>query len=337
MRFALSAEQRAFAGSLHDLLTDAQTPSVIRAWGDGKHDPGFALWHRLAELGVTALATPESYGGFGADAVDLAVAFEVLGYHAVPGPLVESVAVLPVLLHACAADIPADDWLPELASGAGVGTVALPPDVPYALDADVAGIRLAVVDGTLYEVPPPGTAPLGSVDRTRRLYTVDITGSAPLSTNAEAAARAFTYGAFATAAQLLGAGRWLLDAGVSYAGQRAQYGHPIGRYQAVKHLLADVVTQLELARPLVHGAAVSLARDAATAGRDVSAARVAAADAAYLAARTALQVHGAIGYTAEHDLGLWLTKVRALQGAWGTQRCHRRRVLDALLSKREAN
>lgn len=332
----MSAEHRAFAGSLHDLLADAQTPSVIRAWGDGKHDPGFALWHRLAELGVTALATPESHGGFGADAVDLAVAFEVLGYHAVPGPLVESVAVLPVLLHACGDDTPADDWLPALASGAGVGTVALPPHVPYALDADVAGIRLAVVDGALYEVPPPGTAPLGSVDRARRLYTVDITGSAPLTTNSEAAGRAFTYGAFATAAQLLGAGRWLLDTSVSYAKQRAQYGRPIGQYQAVKHLLADVVTQLELARPLLHGAAVALAGHAPTAARDVSAARVAGADAAYLAARTALQVHGAIGYTAEHDLGLWLTKVRALRSAWGTQEFHRGRVLDALLAQQGA-
>jgi alkylation response protein AidB-like acyl-CoA dehydrogenase len=85
---------------------------------------------------------------------------------------------------------------------------------------------------------------------------------------------------------------------------------------------------LELARPLLFGAALAL--DGPDAARDVSAAKVACADAAYRAARTALQVHGAIGYTAEYDLALWLLKVRALVSAWGTQRFHRDRVLAAV-------
>ncbi|MGI6876533.1 acyl-CoA dehydrogenase family protein, partial [Amycolatopsis sp. 3B14] len=133
--------------------------------------------------------------------------------------------------------------------------------------------------------------------------------------------RAFDLGVLAVAAQLLGAGQWLLDASVAYAKQRSQYGRLIGEYQAIKHLLADVATHLELARPLVHGAAVT------GSPQDISAAKVKAGDAAYLAARTALQVHGAIGYTAEHDLGLRLSKVRALTGAWGTGAFHRERVL----------
>jgi alkylation response protein AidB-like acyl-CoA dehydrogenase len=131
----------------------------------------------------------------------------------------------------------------------------------------------------------------------------------------------------AHAAQLLGLGRWLLDSAVSYAKQRKQFGREIGQFQAIKHLLAEVVTELELARPLVFAAAVALAEPGGgNAARDVSAARVAAADAAYLAARVSLQVHGAIGYTAEHDVGLWLTKVRALMTTWGTQTYHRARV-----------
>jgi alkylation response protein AidB-like acyl-CoA dehydrogenase len=108
---------------------------------------------------------------------------------------------------------------------------------------------------------------------------------------------------------------------------RRQYGREIGQYQAIKHLLADVVTRLELARPLLHAAAVTLNP------RDVSAAKVASADAAYLAARTGLQVHGAIGYTAEHPLGLRLTKVRALVSAWGTPALHRSRVLAAVVPR----
>src|SRR5262249_21454273 len=132
----------------------------------------------------------------------------------------------------------------------------------------------------------------------------------------------------ATAAQLLGLGSALLDRSVGYAQQRTQFGAPIGSFQAVKHQLADVAVALDLARPLLFGAALAL--HSADATRDVSAAKVACTDAAYLAARTALQVHGAIGYTAEYDLALWLTKVRALVSAWGTQRWHRDRVLAAI-------
>lgn len=290
MRFALSDEQLRFAESLHELLSGMDTPAVVRAWGAGQSEPGRKLWRRLGDLGVPALLVPERFGGLDATAVDLVVAFEVLGYHAVPGPIVESAAVAPGMLD--------DDRLARLATGELLVTVA----APLALDADVAELLGGGVVGA--RVP--------SVDAARRLFRV--TG-APTASD---------LGVLAVAAQLVGLGRWLLDASVAHAKQRSQYGRVIGQFQAIKHLLADVATQLELARPLVHGAAVTLDP------RDVSAAKVAAGEAAYLAARTALQVHGAVGYTAEHDLGLWFTKVRALVGAWGSATHHRRRILARL-------
>ena len=158
-----------------------------------------------------------------------------------------------------------------------------------------------------------------------------------LSRNAAAAvAGAFDVGALACSAMLLGAGRALLEASVRHVSVRAQFGQPVGTFQAVKHKLADVAIALEFARPLLDAAAAAVADGAATAPRDVSAAKVACADAAGLAARAALQVHGAIGYTAEHDLSLWLTKVRALAPAWGSQAWHRRRVLAALATSPDA-
>jgi alkylation response protein AidB-like acyl-CoA dehydrogenase len=129
------------------------------------------------------------------------------------------------------------------------------------------------------------------------------------------------------AAQLVGLGRGLLDRASEYVTQRRQFGRLIGEFQAVKHHLANVLVALEFARPLVHAAAVT--GDA----RDVSAARVAAADAAWLAARAALQVNGAIGYTREHAMAPALLKVKALRSAWGTQTWHRRRVLTSLRSR----
>ena len=123
-------------------------------------------------------------------------------------------------------------------------------------------------------------------------------------------------------AELLGAGERLLADSVDYAKQRAQYGRLIGSYQAIKHQLAEVRIALDFARPLVYGAALG--------ETPVSAAKLAASEAAYLAARVGLQVHGAIGYTAECDLGLWILRVRALVSAWGTPSYHRARLGEML-------
>ncbi len=170
-----------------------------------------------------------------------------------------------------------------------------------------------------------------SVDPSRALFDVTAHGAAWDTDTA----RAYEMGALATAAQLIGAGQAMLNTAVDYAKQRTQFGRVIGGYQAIKHKLADVHIALELARPLVYGAALTLADSAAgplhaDTARDVSAAKVAASDAALLAAHSALQTHGAIGFTSECDLSLWLLRVQALRPAWGDATAHRRRVLEAI-------
>jgi hypothetical protein len=328
MRFVLTEEQRGFGEVLDDLLAGADTPRVVRAWADGDPAPGLKLWHRLAELGVTGLLVAEERGGLDASEVDLVVAFEALGRHAVPGPWVESVALLPVALRATQQD----EVLAGIVSGETQGTVAIPDLAPYALDADVAAARF-VLDRTVLRAGSPGDV-LRSVDPARRLFA--LTSGVELAVIDEpTVAKAVDTAFLACSAQLLGAGERLLEEAVGYAKQRKQFGRVIGEYQALKHALADVRVALDFARPLVYVAALSLGGGSKDATRDVSAAKVAAADAAYAAARTALQVHGAIGYTAEHDLGLWITKVRALVTAWGTPAFHRARVLQALLPAAE--
>ncbi|MDT4915970.1 MAG: hypothetical protein QOH89_670 [Pseudonocardiales bacterium] len=303
MRFLPQSEQVAFARSVGALLADADTPSVIRAWAAGDPAPGRKLWTRLAEQGVLSLGEADS----GATPVDLVLTFEQLGRFAVPGPYVESIAVLPAL---------------GVAVGESVATLAAPPHVPYALDAGFAD-AVYLLDGTRLAAAEPADE-IRSVDGARRIATVRATGAEAVVDPVAP----FERGVLATAAQLLGLGAALLDRSVGYARSRSQFGKPIGSFQAVKHQLADVAVALDLARPLLFGAALAL--DSPTAARDVSAAKIACTDAAYLAARTALQVHGAIGYTAEYDLALWLTKVRALVSAWGTQRFHRDRVFAAI-------
>ena len=325
------AERDQFAAAVHDLLSGADVPAAARRWADGDLAPGLALWRRLAALGVTALAVPEKCGGLGASPLDLVVACEELGHHALPGPVAESLAAVPALLAGLAdtGEPPGagGEWLAGLAAGDLIATLAMPPRLPFAADAGAAGLVLLAQDGAVYRARPGATH--RSVDPARSLS--EAHGGEVLARDAaEAAARALDLGALACSAQLLGAGRALLEASVRHASVRAQFGRPVGAFQAVKHKLADVAIGLEFARPLLDAAAVALADDAATAGRDVSAAKVACADAAYRAARAALQVHGAIGYTAEHDLSLWLGKVRALVPAWGSQAEHRARVMREL-------
>ncbi len=320
MKFELDDQQRDFAASIDAALGAADMPAAVRAWAGADTGPGRKVWAQLAELGVTALLVPERFGGLAAHPVDLVVALERLGRWCVPGPVVESISVAPVLL--------ADDERAEaLASGDLVASVALRPGMPRAVDAGAAGVTLLAQDGGVSD------ATVGechaSVDPSRRLYDVTAAGE-PMPADVR---RAYEFGALGTAAQLVGAGQAMLTAAVDYAKQRTQFGRPIGSYQAIKHKLADVHIAIELARPLVYGAALSLAESSPQTARDVSAAKVAATEAATLAARNALQTHGAIAFTTEYDLSLWLLRVQALRSAWGEGAEHRRRVLEAVLEE----
>jgi hypothetical protein len=292
MRVVLTDEQRDFGAALDKLLAASDTVAVARAWAEGDTGPGLELWQRLAEQGLTMLATE-------ATRVEVVVAFEALGRYAVPGPWVESAAFVPVLLGR------------EIE---GVGTVG----TPLALDADLADEAYLLDGDSVRSATVDRPSERASLDPTRRLFT--LTAGDPVTS--ERVGAAWDTAVLAASAQLLGLGEQQLAESVAYVKQRRQFGREIGSYQAIKHALADVRIALDFARPMVHGAALEAV--------PASAAKVMAGDAAYLASRTALQVHGAIGYTRELDLSLWMLKTRALVGAWGTAGFHRARVLESL-------
>ncbi|GHD84159.1 acyl-CoA dehydrogenase [Streptomyces naganishii] len=314
MRFLPTPEQREFARSLDAMLSAADTPSAVRSWAAGDRTAGRALWSRLADAGVFALAVPESCGGVGPLPVEVAVAFVELGRHAVPGPLVETVLAAALLAGGSGPDAAAG-LLSALASGKAMATVG----APYALDGDAADVVLVLRDGGVWRAPGARDA-RPCLDRARRLTTPLPGGELLLPRTPPAALH---WARLATAAQALGVGLTLLDRTVAHVGRRVQFGVPIGSFQAVKHRLADARIALEFARPLLFGAALTM--DPA----DVAAAKAAACEAAYTTARTALQLHGAIGYTAECDLSLWLTRARALRTAWGAPHECRATVLAA--------
>ncbi|MFT3899083.1 MAG: acyl-CoA dehydrogenase [Gordonia sp. (in: high G+C Gram-positive bacteria)] len=321
MEFLLDDEHVGLAETIDGLAQRADSVAANRAWSAGDTAPGLKLWSQLAELGITGLLVDDEHGGAGAGAIEMVVSAEALGRHAVPGPVAETLAAVPIALRAAGSA----DELGKVAAG-GLATLAATPWQPRAADTGVA--TAYVLSGGTLSVGDPGD-PRASVDLSRTV--ADVTpgsslGKADLD-------EVLNYGALATAAQLLGLGTAMLDLAAEYAKTRQQFGKPIGSFQAVKHHLADVAIALEMARPLVHGAALALdgqVPDDVQPNREVSAAKVAAGDAAYLAARRSLQVLGAIGYTVEHDLSLYLTKTQALQSAWGTAAAHRQRILETL-------
>ncbi|MFG2962563.1 acyl-CoA dehydrogenase family protein [Streptomyces sp. NPDC048288] len=317
MRFLLDTEQRDFAAALRGLLAAADTPAVVRDWSRGEQASGRALWGRVGAAGVFGLAVPEEYGGAGRRPVELAVAFLELGRYAVPGPVAETVAAAVLLDDG---EGLAKRFLPGIASGESVATVAFEEHgYGFALDGDAADVRLTAAPEGLLLSSGAG-AVHRSLDPARRLTPLFPVGE--LVRARAPWAQALTWARLATAAQALGVGLALLDRTVAYVRQRTQFGVPIGSFQAVGHRLADAKIALEFARPLVFGAAVTMTP------ADVAAAKLSACEAAYAGARAALQLHGAIGYTAEYDLSLWLTKARALRGAWGTPEECRAEVLS---------
>ena len=232
----------------------------------------------------------------------------------------DGVLVLEETGRACAPEPVVEAW----ALGDAGATLAL-DHTPYALYADSVDRVLAqrgdrLVDASVGERRP-------AADGSRRLFDVRADGEPVDLELAVVQDRA----ALAAAAQLVGLAQQLIDTSVGYVAQREQFGKPVGSFQAVKHHLADAALRVEFARPCVHRAAWSLANGADGRSVHVSLAKAQASEAATVAARKALQVHGAIGYTVEYDLHMWMKRAWALAAAWGDVAWHRRRVKDAIL------
>jgi alkylation response protein AidB-like acyl-CoA dehydrogenase len=350
VRFTFTAEQRLFQAAVRDLLAKECPPAAVRAaWEVGKagqasdqlETAAAERWRHLADMGVVGVLAPPDRGGLGLTEVDLVLLIEECGRAAVPEPVVESVAVAVPLLAAAG-----DDRVADVASGAMLATVGLAEAGPYVASATNAGLLL-LQHGDDVHALEPGDVVLSeqrSMDGGRHLSLVSWSPREATRLNLPPGevAIAFDRGVLAVSAQLVGLASHMVELAADYAREREQFGHPIGSFQAVKHLLADALLCVEFARPVVYRAAWTVASggadraapaspDPRVRARDVSMAKAYASDAARRAARVALQVHGAIGYTWEHDLHLWMKKAWALAAAWGDAGWHRRRVGTWLL------
>ena len=336
MDFTFTEDQLLFQASTRDFLTGEVTPERIRAgWEtpDGR-DP--ALWRQLSELGLTGITVPEEFGGLGMSELDFVLLAQECGYVALPEPLVHTALVAVPLLRELGGKLAAD-WLPRIASGEAKVVVGLEQNL-LVEDAHVADLLLLQHADASYALAPEQVELRHneSVDPSRRLYAVVIKpGAEPVATGQQAAAlaaAALDRGALGCAAQALGLAQRMVDMTVSYSRDRQQFGKPIGSFQAVKHLMANVAVRLEYARAPVHRAAYSVANAEPGASRAVSHAKLMACEAANLAAKHCIQVHGAMGYTWEVDLHIFMKKAWALANTWGDTAFHKARIADYIFT-----
>jgi len=328
MDFTLSPEQHMFADTARAVFADTCTPDHWRRQMETGASGDEARWQAIAETGLTTLMLPEAAGGMGLSEIDFALIAEAAGYVALPEPLVESAGVAAPLL---AAIVPT---CPVLADPAA--RVALQhPANPLVADADIATALILYRGGAAYLAPPDAVrlTRRQSIDPFRRLFAVDcdIADAEPLGTPDWELA--FDRGALFAAAQGLGLAQRVVDMAVAYAKERQQFGKPIGSYQAVKHHLASAQVAIEFARPVVMAAAVEIGHRDLQARARVSHAKIVALEAADQAARASIQVHGAMGYSWEVDVHLFLKRALGLNNAWGTPGFHRARIARRLFTR----
>ena len=333
MEFGFSEEQQALQTVARDLFASVSPPRRLReVWERGER--GTAVWAAMADVGLLGIGIPEAFGGMGGDAVDLVLVLEEAGYAGLPEPLVDTVAVAAPLLLAAGSDEVQAAWLPGIATGETQVAVRLAGQ-PHVCDADIADLVLWEDEDGCFAVPPEQITAerVASEDGARRIFTVRAatTEADRLPGGADALARAHDHARYATAAVLNGVSRRLVDLSVEHARVRQQFDTPVGAFQAVQHMLASAWVEAESARAAAWYAAYALARDLPDAADACRVAKAAANDAGATANRHALQVHGGIGFTWEHDLHLWLKRSLALQAAHGSTREQRAVLAGRLL------
>lgn len=338
MRFHFNEDQLLFQSTLRDFLRKECKPEYLRSLWHTETGRSVELWDKLVALGVPGILVPEEYEGLGMDEIDLVLLQEEVGRAALAEFLISTVAVGVPLIVELGSKALSERWLKAVAAGEAILAVGLEVS-PFVSDAHVADLLLLQRGHELHAVVRDDVKLTRqfSNDPSRWIYSVEWTPSRDTKVAEGVGARslceaALDRGALACAAQQLGVTEQLIEMTVAYACEREQFDVPIGSFQAIKHMLADLRVKLEYARPLVHRAAHSVARAVSRRAQHVSMAKLAACEAATAAAKVALQVHGAIGYTWEQDLHIWMRRAWSLDLAWGRAPFHLARVADSVLA-----
>ena len=363
--FILTGEQEELRATVRRFLgRQSSEPEVRRVMETAAgYDP--AVWAQMAEqLGLQALAVPEEFGGFGADRVTQMIVFEEMGRALLCAPYFATIALAANALRECAGKDAQRAYLPGIADGTRVATVAISPDAgsgdpsagsvraepggeqwslhghaDYVVDGQTAGLALVPAmtsDGLgLFAVEPPVAGlradPIDALDQTRKLARLTFDGVRARRIDASGRTeaglrRTLDLAAVALAAEQVGAARLCLETSVDYARSRVQFGRAIGSFQAIKHRCADMFVSVEAATAVVHYAAWAAEFDEADLPTAASLAKAYCSDVFREVASQTIQIHGGIGFTWEHRAHLYLKRAVASSALLGSPVAHRQRL-----------
>ena len=356
MNFGFTDDQQAIKRTAREFLKERYPAATVRRLAEEERGFTEEQWQEVAELGWPGVIVPEDSDGLGLGTVELVVIAEEMGYALAPTPWFSTTAAT-LMLVAAGTEAQRERWLGALARGEARGTLAvwdehagwapdhseLEPDADGKLTAtkiavpDAGSADFLIISGAdgrhwLIETSDSGVtiSPEEAIDPTRKLFRVELSRAAaePLQGAGEAIARAYATVVTMLAAENVGVGQRAMEMAVTYAKDRAQFDRPIGSYQAVSHRCAQMLLEVEGSRSLCYWAAWALDHEPDTGPRAGSMAKAYAGDAGFRVTASALQVHGGIGFTYEHDLHFFLKRAHANAHAFGDSRWHRDRVAD---------
>lgn len=372
MYFGLTETQQTIKKTAKDFFSKECPISEVRRMMETESAIDGALWNKLAEQGWTGIIFSEQYDGFGLGLVEMAVALEEMGRALVPGPFLSTVLLAGSILEKAGSEDQKQKYLAPICRGHAKSTLALleksvswdpgavtmeaqVADRDYRLtgekffvsDAGVADflivaaklageLALFLVDGNaagLRKVPTPG------MDLTRRLHrlTFEDTPADLLAAGEQARQaleEALDIAAVAISAEMVGGMQRLVDLTVEYARTRKQFGRPIGSFQAVQHMCADMLVLLEGARSSAYYAAWALNENDPAAPAAVSVAKAYASEGYRDCGNRSIQVQGGMGFTWENDAHLYYRRAKGSEMAFGDAIYHRERIAKIIIDKR---
>ncbi|MCP4004960.1 MAG: acyl-CoA/acyl-ACP dehydrogenase [bacterium] len=352
MDFDITEEQELLQETIAQFVANECPPTRLREIFDGEtgYDP--ALWTGLIELGLGGITVPEEFGGAGLELLDLALACETLGAGAVPGPFLgHSLAGL--ALQLAGSDEQKKTWLPRLATGEVIGSVAFaeggtawqPEEWQLGGDDKLSGRKLHVPNASLADVIIVGTVggglalieraaagveikQIAGVDRTRRLEELNLDGveAQILPQGSGVAGRLRDAGLLLLSADAFGGANRLVEMSVEHARTREQFGVTIGHFQALKHQLANMATEVEPCRGLFWYAAHAFDHVQAESERSAALAKSHITDVYMQVARDSVEAHGGIGFTWECDVQIYFKRAMFDRAFLGMPAVHRERA-----------
>jgi alkylation response protein AidB-like acyl-CoA dehydrogenase len=320
------------------------------------------LWTKLAEQGFTGIIAPEEFGGMGLGKVELILLMEEAGYALLPGPFFSTVALAGSVIDACASLEQKKKYLGSIAAGQARSTVALVEaagswDVDslkigavggrltgtklFVTDAAVADFIIVVAQGGVYVVEAKAAGlhiePMKGMDQARKIYSVEFKNTpAEMLTNSKGLTRALDVATAALCAEMTGGMQRTLELTVAYAKTRKQFGKPIGIFQAVQHLCADMYLETESSRSATYYAAWALEENMTDAASSVSVAKMYASDSYRSVGNRGIQVHGGMGFTWENDIHLYYRRAKASETMLGDATFHRERIARLVVDSKTA-